>query len=33
MSGFRIPCSLPREDKDGVVSQNDFMIFMKDAGG
>lgn len=21
------------EDKDGVVSQNDFMIFMKDAGG
>ena len=23
----------PREDKDGVVSQNDFMIFMKDAGG
>lgn len=22
-----------REDKDGVVSQNDFMIFMKDAGG
>ena len=22
-----------REDKDGVVSQNDFMIFMKDVGG
>ena len=28
-----MPWDCMGQDKDGVVSQNDFMIFMKDTGG